>query len=96
MSTRVELKRRDFLKLGAGAALGGGLLIGFRGGAHASAGALAAGEFSPNGFIRIDLDGRITLIMPKVEMGQGTYTGHAMLLAEELDVGLDQVHLDHP
>jgi CO/xanthine dehydrogenase Mo-binding subunit len=30
-----------------------------------------------------------------VEMGQGTYTSLAMLLAEELEVGLDQVRLEH-
>ena len=33
--------------------------------------------------------------MPMVEMGQGTYTSMPMLLAEELEVGLDQVRLEH-
>ena len=33
--------------------------------------------------------------MPPVEMGQGIYTAEAMLLAEELEVGLDQVRLEH-
>ena len=37
----------------------------------------------------------MTLVMPMVEMGQGTYTSLAMLLAEELEVGLDQVRLEH-
>jgi isoquinoline 1-oxidoreductase beta subunit len=37
----------------------------------------------------------VTLVMPMVEMGQGTYTSLAMLLAEELEVGLDQVRLEH-
>src|SRR5437899_890594 len=49
----------------------------------------------PNGFIRIDRDGRVTLIMHKVEMGQGTYTSMPMLLAEELEVDLSQVRLEH-
>jgi isoquinoline 1-oxidoreductase beta subunit len=49
------------------------------------------GEFRPNAFIRIAEDGKITLIMRDVEMGQGIWTGASMLLAEELDVGLDQV-----
>jgi isoquinoline 1-oxidoreductase beta subunit len=49
--------------------------------------------FAPGGFIRIDQDGVITLILPNVEMGQGIYTAEAALLAEELEVGLDQVTL---
>ena len=42
------------------------------------------GTFMPNAYIRIDLAGQITLIMPQVEMGQGIYTGVATILAEEL------------
>src|SRR6266704_4763235 len=51
--------------------------------------------FAPNAFIRIGSDGQVTLIMNQVEMGQGTYTSMPMLLAEELEVGLDQVQLEH-
>ena len=43
------------------------------------------------GFIRNQRDGRIVLVMPSVEMGQGIYTSEAMLIAEELNVDLDQV-----
>lgn len=49
--------------------------------------------FVPNGFIRIGADGRIILVVPSVEMGQGIATGEAMLMAEELEVGLDQVEV---
>ncbi|PWC34312.1 xanthine dehydrogenase family protein molybdopterin-binding subunit [Azospirillum sp. TSO35-2] len=49
--------------------------------------------FAPGGFIRIGRDNSITLIVPSVEMGQGIYTGEAMLIAEELEVGLDQVQV---
>ncbi len=52
-------------------------------------------DFTPNGFIRIDSNGTVTLVMPQVEMGQGVYTAMAMLLAEELEVGMDQIQLDH-
>src|SRR5947208_1813774 len=51
--------------------------------------------FAPTAFIRIDRQGAVTLVMPMVEMGQGIYTAMAMLLAEELEVGLDQVRLEH-
>jgi isoquinoline 1-oxidoreductase subunit beta len=54
-----------------------------------------AAAFAPNAFIRIDHDGTVTLTMHKVEMGQGTYTAMPMLLAEELEVDLDQVRLEH-
>ena len=51
--------------------------------------------FAPNAFIRIDTDGAVRLVMPNVEMGQGIYTGACMLLAEELDVGIDQIKIEH-
>ncbi len=53
------------------------------------------GKFAPNAFIRIDSDGRTTLVMPQVEMGQGVYTAIAMILAEELDADIAKVTLEH-
>jgi isoquinoline 1-oxidoreductase beta subunit len=53
------------------------------------------GRFAPNAFIRIDADGRTTLVMPQVEMGQGVYTSIAMILAEELDADMARVALAH-
>jgi CO/xanthine dehydrogenase Mo-binding subunit len=47
--------------------------------------------FAPGGFVRIAPDGKITLLIPNIEMGQGIHTAEAMLIAEELEVGLDQV-----
>jgi isoquinoline 1-oxidoreductase beta subunit len=55
----------------------------------------ADGKFAPNAYIRIDESGRVTLVMPQVEMGQGIYTGVATILAEELDADLAQVVLQH-
>src|SRR5215468_8016083 len=86
------LARRAFLK--AGAAGGGGLVLSLRlplGGREAA----EADGFAPNAFIRIESDGQIVLTMPYVEMGQGTYTSIPMLIAEELEVDLTQVRLDH-
>jgi isoquinoline 1-oxidoreductase beta subunit len=53
------------------------------------------GKFAPNAFIRIDPAGKTTLVMPQVEMGQGIYTGLAMILAEELDAEFSSVVLEH-
>ena len=52
-------------------------------------------DFVPNTFIRIGSDRQILLTMPYVEMGQGTYTAIPMLLAEELEIDLQQVQLEH-
>ncbi|MBB3221294.1 xanthine dehydrogenase family protein molybdopterin-binding subunit [Pseudoduganella umbonata] len=85
--------RRLFLK--AGAAATGGLLlqVAIPG---ALARALPAGTaFSPNAFIRIGADGKVMLTMPYVEMGQGTYTSIPMLIAEELEIDLAQIVLEH-
>jgi isoquinoline 1-oxidoreductase subunit beta len=83
--------RRAFL--GAGLGVSGALLVGFyvpTSGAASGASAV----FAPNAFIRIDRQGKIVLIMPQVEMGQGIYTAVAMILAEELDAAFDQVTLE--
>jgi isoquinoline 1-oxidoreductase beta subunit len=86
------LSRRRFLQ--AGAAAGGGLLLGLRL-PFGAGGAEAAGAFAPNAFVRIGGDGSVVLTMPYVEMGQGTYTSIPMLIAEELEVELTQVRLEH-
>src|SRR3979490_2360998 len=53
------------------------------------------GKLPPHALIRIDPAGKTTLVMPQVEMGQGIYTGVAMILAEELDADYQQVVLEH-
>ena len=89
-----------------GAAAGGGLLLGFSMPAagddarRSVIGGDAAepaqpGVFAPNAFVQIDRAGKVTLVMPKVEMGQGVYTALPMLIAEELEVPLSSVTLDH-
>jgi len=63
--------------------------------ANGAAEAAGADGFAPNAFIRIAGDGQVVLTMPSVEMGQGTYTSIPMLIAEELEVDLKQVRLEH-
>lgn len=53
------------------------------------------GKFAPNAFIRIDETGRTVLMMPQVEMGQGTYTSISAIIAEELDADWSKVEVQH-
>ena len=88
--------RRFFLKT---MAAGGGLLLQIalpaaraRDGAASKAGQAA---WQANAMLRIASDGKVTMTMPYVEMGQGTYTSIPMLIAEELELGLKDVVLEH-
>lgn len=88
--------RRAVLQVGVAA--GGGLLVGFLAPVGKAAGRVGdspAAGFAPNAFIRIDRTGKITLVMPQVEMGQGVYTSISMILAEELDADWSQVSFEH-
>jgi isoquinoline 1-oxidoreductase beta subunit len=89
-----RLSRRNFLRIAATA--GGGLMISVP--LPFAVGDAAAADddaFVPNAFIRIAGNGQVVLTMPYVEMGQGTYTSIPMLIAEELEVDLSQVRLEH-
>ena len=99
----VNLSRRRFLC--SGLAVGAGLTLGIRlpsraGEASAAgpgkAGGAVVGEalFEPNAFVRIGADNRVTVIAKHLEMGQGTYTGLATLVAEELDAAWEQVRVE--
>src|ERR1700754_200813 len=90
--TATPLSRRSFLT--SATAIGGGLLIGFRV-PLASAQTQADGDLAPNAFVRIDRSGAIRVTLPYVEMGQGAYTAQAQLLAEELEVDIEQLTLEH-
>jgi len=83
-----EFSRRDFVKVGAG-----GLALGFF--LPRLASAAAPRSFAPNAFLRIDDRGQVTITVPRVEMGQGTYTSLPMLIAEELEVELATIALEH-
>ena len=88
-----SLSRRTFLVTTAAA--GGGLLLGVCLPRTIGAYAQASDEtLAPNAFVRIRPDDTITLVMPQVEMGQGTYTSMSMLIAEELEVDLAKVGVE--
>jgi isoquinoline 1-oxidoreductase subunit beta len=86
------LSRRGLLRTGAAA--GGGLLLSLSlplGHGHARVGA----DFSPSTFIRIGNDGQIRLTLPYVENALGTSMSIPMLIAEELEVEVTQITLEH-
>jgi isoquinoline 1-oxidoreductase beta subunit len=51
-------------------------------------------ESALNAFVMIDSDG-VTLVAPRAEMGQGTRTTWAALIAEELDVAWQDIRVIH-
>ena len=84
--------RRGFLKTSGAAAL----VIGFALPA-ATGRALAANDgavFSPNAWLRITPDNRVTVVCGSAEMGQGVLTAIPMLLAEELDADWSKVSVE--
>ena len=90
MSAPTSITRRDFVETAAG------LVIAFHlplPRAVGSTRAAAKGPFAPNAWIRIDTDGIVTLTLDRSEMGQGSQTGLAMILAEELDADWSAVRL---
>ncbi|HEY0720212.1 MAG TPA: xanthine dehydrogenase family protein molybdopterin-binding subunit [Gammaproteobacteria bacterium] len=92
-----NLSRRRFLQAGAA------LTIGFYLPAFATSAAepgkagkfaAASDTFVPNAFLRIGEDNSVTIISKHLEMGQGTYTGLATILADELDADWNLVRVE--
>jgi isoquinoline 1-oxidoreductase subunit beta len=91
----VNVSRRDFLK--GSLATGAGLVIAFHvpGRARAAEPAAKKPLPAPNAFLRIAPDGTVTVLLAHSEMGQGIWTGLAMLVAEELRCNWSQVRVEH-
>ncbi len=103
-----RVSRREFLK-STGIA-GGGLMLSigldgagrFGGSSAAAQEAMPATEapkapkiYPPAAFVRIGEDDRITIVVGKLEFGQGVLTSMPMLVAEELDCDWSKVHSEH-
>ncbi|PYO47924.1 MAG: hypothetical protein DMD84_22275, partial [Candidatus Rokuibacteriota bacterium] len=83
------LTRRRFLQTTALA--GAALVVGFRLEDHAAA---ADEVLAPNAFVRIAPDNTVTIVGKHIEMGQGSHTGLATILAEELDADWSQIRVE--
>lgn len=86
-----QTSRRSFLKVGA--ATSGGLLMALH--LPGTLGqAMAAGVVStPNAWVHIGDDNAITILSSHSEMGQGVHTAMPMLVAEELNVEMNQIRV---
>ena len=95
MSRLGTIARRGFL-VGA-AAIAGGVAFGVwavrRPHANPLLGELGPGEAALTPYVKITRAG-VTLITPRADMGQGAYSIQAAMIAEELDVELDEVTVD--
>ncbi len=98
MNALTHPSRREFLEIGA--LVSGGLVIAFvvpgaRRLALAQAAAHGATAFTPNAFLRVGNDDRITVLIAHSEMGQGIWTALPMLIAEELDADWSKIEVEH-
>jgi len=84
-----DLDRRSFLRLA-----GGGIAILVRLG-PAPAIAQSGGGYPKdfNAYLRIDEDGKVTVLTGKIEMGQGVMTSLAQMAAEELGVSIGSIEM---
>lgn len=97
MNTIENLSRRRFLQGGAGLTLGfclPALAAPVAGPGKAGEGAVGPIHFEPNAFLRIGTDNTVTVLSKHLEMGQGTYTGLATILADELDADWNRVRVE--
>ncbi|MEB4589442.1 xanthine dehydrogenase family protein molybdopterin-binding subunit [Candidatus Thiothrix sp. Deng01] len=108
MTAKINAGRRHFLKTSVGAL--GGLMLGvyFTDAAADEAASMAgmagpglAGEagqkaalIEPHAFVRITPDNIVTVIIKHLEMGQGSHTGLATLVADELDADWGQIRTE--
>ncbi|CAG1017568.1 xanthine dehydrogenase YagR molybdenum-binding subunit [Burkholderiaceae bacterium] len=92
-AAQAPLDRRQFLKLGAGSGFALGVLpLASAAAAQAAPaeGGLAPHQ-SPSAFVSIDTAGIVTVMVNRLDFGQGVITGLPMLVAEELDADWSKV-----
>ena len=86
-----NMNRRTFLKVSTLA--GSGLLVGCTFQSNPNLSTPTATSEDLGLFIRISKDNSITIISPTSEMGQGTHTAHAMIIADELEADWKKINV---
>jgi isoquinoline 1-oxidoreductase beta subunit len=89
-----RITRRGFLGNAAGGLVLGVFLPSARAAGEVKPAEVSRAAFVPNAFVRIGSDGIVTVIAKHLEMGQGTDTGLATLVAEELDADWSKVRVE--
>ena len=89
-----NLSRRRFLQGSAGLTLGFCLPVVAAAAGKSGLVDASAATFEPNAFLRIGADNSVTVLSKHLEMGQGTYTGLATILADELDADWNHVRVE--
>jgi isoquinoline 1-oxidoreductase beta subunit len=95
VGARMATSRRGFLK--AGAVAGGGLVLSFMlpaGGRLARAADAKPVVYAPNAFLRVAPDNTVTVIVNRLEFGQGVHTALPMVIADELDADWAQMRAE--
>jgi isoquinoline 1-oxidoreductase subunit beta len=92
MTAALDVSRRSFL-VGSAAATGG-LALGFN--IPFAGEALAQGAPEINAWVMVKPDETVVVRVGRVEMGQGTLTGLAQLVAEELECDWSKVTTEYP
>jgi isoquinoline 1-oxidoreductase subunit beta len=94
-SAFAKTSRRGFLK--AGTVATGGLVLGFMlpsGGRLARAAEAKPVVYAPNAFLRVAPDNTVTVIVNRLEFGQGVHTALPMVIADELDADWAQMRAE--
>ena len=92
MEKLTQLNRRNFIKTSA--LLSGGLVLSFSF-PSCSSKSSSLEIINLNPYLKIGVDNLITIILTKVEMGQGIWTTLPMLIAEELDCDWKLIKVEH-
>jgi isoquinoline 1-oxidoreductase beta subunit len=88
----MQATRTDFLKTVA--AFGGSLVLGVGADGCAHSASSPPPDFTPNAWIIVHPDEKVTIFVSKSEMGQGVATGMPTLVAEELDIAMSAVQVE--